>query len=309
MHDSYALVLVALNDDLTDGAGNQYVEKGRVECEEYEQDDRLDRGLFGILWGATSDPIVASPYSNTDGNKWAVVRVEVGDEVVPLDESHGIVKFRDGQVVCLGDLKACAGYIKDHSDDRIATDVVSEQIGGTEVEADALVIHEGFRGRAISKQVGAHAIATGIDSEANALQCDTHAIALAGHSRAVAADDYSVALTTGRNSRSRACGDDSIALATGLSSQAICSGRNGIALCRDGVGAAGEDGILILGYVDDDGRQRVKVGYVGEDIEAGKLYEVKDGEFEETDDLDFGRRSRKVSNLRVGSDQDEVAKT
>lgn len=74
------------------------------------------------------------------------------------------------------------------------------------------------------------------------------------------------------------------ALTTHQKSRAVAVGKNSMALAVGGISTAcaGEGGIIAIAYLDVDGRQRLKVGYVGEGgIEAGVTYRLDDdAEFE-----------------------------
>jgi hypothetical protein len=90
----------------------------------------------------------------------------------------------------------------------------------------------------------------------------------------------------GSHAHAAASGDFGKAAAFGVGSVAVASGRGGLAFCMEagGRGAAGPDGVLALCYWDGS-RMRVKVGYVGEDIEEGVIYGCENGAFVRAEEM------------------------
>ena len=102
-------------------------------------------------------------------------------------------------------------------------------------------------------------------------------------STAASSGDYSTAASSGNSSKAASSGDYSMAASSGYCSKAACD-TNGFA-CVAGVGgcAKGKDGsALSVGYKDSAGRNRIAVGYVGENgVKADTWYRAnKDGELE-----------------------------
>ena len=85
-----------------------------------------------------------------------------------------------------------------------------------------------------------------------------------------AAIEYSGhAAATGYSGHAAATGYSGHAAATGNQGHACCLGLNGTAM-------AGENGSIILTYLDNNRRRHV-VGYVGDGIEPNTVYTVRDG--------------------------------
>ena len=113
MHDRYALVIVTLNPDMTDEAGNVFPEQGYIVSADYRQDNDIFNGLHGVLWGRTESK---EYYNKSPSAKWAVVRTELNDEFFFIDKVENIVKFRNCKIVHLADgndaFLSCKRYIE-----------------------------------------------------------------------------------------------------------------------------------------------------------------------------------------------------
>jgi hypothetical protein len=151
--------------------------------------------------------------------------------------------------------------------------LVKAQIEWVRKHADGKSIAEGRKSRAASSGDSSRAASSG-DSSRAASSGDS--------SRAASSGDYSRAASSGDYSRAASSGDYSRAASSGDRSSAACD-TNGFA-CIAGIagrvkGNAGS--ALSLGYRDKDGRNRIAVGYVGENgIEADVWYRLNErGEF------------------------------
>ena len=94
------------------------------------------------------------------------------------------------------------------------------------------------------------------------------------YSKAASSGNSSTAASSGHSSKAASSGDSSTAASSGHYSKAACD-TNGFACVAGVTGAVrGNAGsALSLGYMDREGRNRIAVGYVGEDgIEPGVWY-------------------------------------
>ncbi len=288
MYARYALVLVCLNNDMTDAAGNVYPSEGKIEHDTYIRDQRLSCGYFGVLWGKSS----RSSYTYANAQHWAVARIETNEDLITIDSDENFVKFRSGFVLKIGSLRECAAYISENSQslkqaiDKEILDCQSDGIIGSKVKTTKThAFNNGYGGKAICGGILKHAISTGVKGQALTEGNFSHAIALADKGRAMTTGDYSHAFSAEHDSRVHACGEGSVAVTLSDNSVAIASGSQGIsiALGEGSAGAAGPGGVLAISYRHPyNSRLRLLVGYTGEGIEAGKMYRVEDGCFVET---------------------------
>lgn len=278
MYNRYSLILVSLNKDMSDAGGNIYPEDGPVKCREFTANTKITSGLYGTDGGRFTE----NPYCNVlPGDPWVVVRIEINDDLIVVSKEYNLVKFREGTVVFFGDLDKCAEHIQLNSrngDDE--ADIRSASIAGSKILTDSHAFHHGFNGKAHTSGAGKHAFASGTNGHAIVDNLESHAIAAGHRSRAVAVEDGCCAIALQSQSRARSCGENGVSIAMGLDSTSISSGENSIsaALAPNCKGSAGEGGVLVLGWLKD-GKLRVKVGYVGEDVEANELYYVENDEF------------------------------
>jgi hypothetical protein len=140
----------------------------------------------------------------------------------------------------------------------------------------------GYSSSAASSGYSSSAASSGDSSRAASSGDYSRAASSGDSSRAASSGDYSRAASSGDYSRAASSGDYSRAASSGDRSSAACD-TNGFA-CIAGIagrvkGNAGS--ALSLGYRDKDGRNRIAVGYVGENgIEADVWYRLNErGEF------------------------------
>jgi len=256
MLPKYALILIPLNNDYSDLSGRIYKENNLIEAKEYKNNADIRYGLYGTLWGKTT----TNKWLNLDKNAtYAVVRIVLNNDIVYLDELENLIKFKSGMVVKISDLNNCAKYISEN-----CPPAIKESLAGLHVQSETedLVV-KGFLSSAISKHDKSHAVNFGDMGVAETL-CDVaHAISL------------------GKNGKAISQGMESCSFAAGNNAE-IISGKEGVSvgIGIKSIGKAGDNGMLILAY-NDGYRKRVKVGYVGENIESNVMYNVNpQGEFE-----------------------------
>jgi hypothetical protein len=178
--------------------------------------------------------------------------------------------------------------------------LVKAQIEWVRKHADGKSIAEGRKSRAASSGDCSSAASSGYSSSAASSGYSSSAASSGDCSSAASSGDSSSAASSGDSSRAASSGDSSRAASSGDYSRAASSGdysraassgdrssaacdTNGFA-CIAGIagrvkGNAGS--ALSLGYRDKDGRNRIAVGYVGENgIEADVWYRLNErGEF------------------------------
>ena len=278
MNNRYVLVLASLNPDRTDLSGTKFPTRGFVESKRYKPDANIMAGLYGTLWGRTEN----SRWMNPDRDAaWLVIRCEQNDEIISLDKESNLVKFRAGMVVFDGCRADCYRYIDDNTPEELRDALA--QAGRVQVEPNEnnhLLLH-GLDSRAVTEKANAHAINAGERGYARASGFASHAVALSKGGEATATGEEGCAFATSRNTRVSSMGHSTVAVSAGDGSM-VAVGKSSIAagLGSGSEGMAGEEGVLILAYFDGL-RRRVKVGYVGENIEPNTLYRLSEaGEFE-----------------------------
>ncbi len=281
MRERYVLILVSLNPDETDLSGVEFPEFGHIESKDYQPDKDIRHGLYGTLWGRAD----AEHWLNSDEDaKWRVVKAENNDEIIPIDPLYNFVKFRKGMVVATGTRKQCSEYIctncSQHKEcDKSQCNLISLKIKTTEKDSHAVV--RGAGAIAETNKAGSHAINLGDAGGAKAEGWGSHAISVGANSNAMASGEEGMAFTMGTHSRCIAPQNRGVAVNAAFSGF-VGAGKRG---CAVGIGEcsiarAGVRGFIALKY-NDGKRDRLKVGYVGEDIEADTMYRVTDsGEFE-----------------------------
>lgn len=109
----YVLMLVYVDEQWLDIAGNKYSDDGFIEADEFTKDIDISKGLCGILWGKTYH----LPYEKVDGGHWLVVKTELSDNLVRTDYNNtNRYKFKDGWVIHSGGIKSCADFILKQKD-------------------------------------------------------------------------------------------------------------------------------------------------------------------------------------------------
>ena len=104
--NSYVLMLVYIDENRKDIAGNYYPENGFISNDNFKFNLDIMSGFYGIKWGMTD-----SLYYEDNNGKWVVVKTEENISVICLDEKRNRYKFKEGFVVCSGDLNSCRTYI------------------------------------------------------------------------------------------------------------------------------------------------------------------------------------------------------
>ena len=128
---SYVLILVYVDNDWMDIAGNVYPSEGYVEADHFTKDIDIQHGLYGILWGKTE----RLPYEKINEGHWCVVKAELSEDLIRTDSFLNRYKFSRGFVVHSGNLLSAAEYIVEnkHDEDFIKDPLTiqSEEIVGT----------------------------------------------------------------------------------------------------------------------------------------------------------------------------------
>ena len=112
-NSGYLLVLVYLDKDWLDIAGNKYPYKGFIQAKIFTNDIDIRFGLYGILWGKTQLFI----YEQIHKGHWAVVKIEQNYDLLEVDPHTNRYKFKEGIVLHSGNLSSCAEYILRLRDD------------------------------------------------------------------------------------------------------------------------------------------------------------------------------------------------
>ena len=282
MRERYVLILVSLNPDKTDVSGIEFPDFGYVESINYQPDKDIRKGLYGTLWGRVN----GDHWLNSDKEaQWCVVKVENNDEIIELDSTCNFIKFRKGMVVSSGIRQDCSKYICSNCPNKENCNMDNcELVGLNSEEPDKSDIHVFRQGAfSISNTVepGCHAINSGVAGCSNAHAWGAHAIAFGKNSCALTVGDEGVSFNTGTESKSMANHDLGIAINTGLKGLVSVGKRGGAIGIGDlNLARAGVSGFIALKY-NDGKRDRMKIGYVGEDIEANTVYRVTSlGEFQ-----------------------------
>jgi len=139
MTKSHVHVLRSCTNKLTSKGGFQWPESGMVGCKDWNSNPVCGGGLHGWLRGVGN--LFASPYTDPANHKWLVVRVLESDIVWVTENGGGKVKFPQGKVVFVGNLKEAV--------EKLATleDIVNLPVIGK-------VHHTGKHGNSISGDYG-----------------------------------------------------------------------------------------------------------------------------------------------------------
>ena len=139
MTKSHVHVLRSCTNKLTSKGGFQWPESGMVGCKDWNSNPVCGGGLHGWLRGVGN--LSASPYTDPANHKWLVVRVLESDIVRVTENGGGKVKFPQGKVVFVGNLKEAV--------EKLATleDIVNLPVIGK-------VHHTGKHGNSISGDYG-----------------------------------------------------------------------------------------------------------------------------------------------------------
>ena len=126
------------------------------------------------------------------------------------------------------------------------------------------------------------AASSGYSSTAASSGYSSTAASSGDYSKAASSGDYSTAASSGVSSTAASSGVSSKAASSGDYSKAVAEGENTIAMVAGiaGKAKAGENGCIALPWFDKSAsRNRIAVGYVGENIKANTFYKVAAGEF------------------------------
>lgn len=96
-----------------DIGGNIYPTEGFIVAKNFTRDIDVRFGLNGILWGKTC----YFPYEKIDKGHWAVVKIELTEDLIQTDYRYNRYKFSNGFVVYTGSLRFAADYILEHKND------------------------------------------------------------------------------------------------------------------------------------------------------------------------------------------------
>lgn len=107
----YVLMLIYVDDERKDISGNYYPENGFINNNEFQFDLDIMSGFYGIKWGETD-----SLYYEDVNGEWVVVKTEDNKSLICLDKNRNRYKFKEGLVVCCGDLDLCREYIIENKD-------------------------------------------------------------------------------------------------------------------------------------------------------------------------------------------------
>lgn len=130
---SYVFILVYVDDEWLDIAGNKYPHEGFIEAKEFSNDINIEKGLYGILWGKTGH----FSYEQTTKGHWIVVKTELSEDIIKTSWQENKYKFRSGWVVYAGNLKGAAKYIlakKDNPSESLTSDaawLLPEDVAGS----------------------------------------------------------------------------------------------------------------------------------------------------------------------------------
>jgi hypothetical protein len=284
MRERYVFVLVSLNPDSTDISGVEFPESGYVESKKFQPDKDIRNGLYGTLWGRVN----GGHWLNTDTDaKWCVVKVENNDEIIEIDPVYNFVKFRKGMIVSTGVKEECSKYICSHCPEKDKCDKNECSLLALDTELEEQDSHVFRRGAfSISKteEAGCHALNAGESGVSESGGWCSHAIALAPGSKSESKGPESISLVAGPSSQSVSKNIFGIAISTDIDSISVVGNRGyAVGLGEYSSAQAGDRGVIALKY-NDGKRDRLKIGYVGEDIEKDKAYRINEsGEFEEVE--------------------------
>ena len=106
----YVLMLVYVGNDWKDIAGNKYLSKHFVEAKSFTRDIDIRHGLSGIPWGKTDYLL----YEKIDKGHWLVVKTELSEDIIKINDFYNRYKFKNGMVVHSGDICSSFKYIAKH---------------------------------------------------------------------------------------------------------------------------------------------------------------------------------------------------
>jgi hypothetical protein len=280
------LLVLTTDENLIDINGRQISNTGIFEATDFLPDKNPSNGFIGCLWGKSAND---QWLSDDDNTLWLVVKSKLDRDMVELDSTHNLMKFKQGEVIHVGCPLSCYRVIAEEIGkepcqyDETCRRVQLWDTLGVIVDNDDVNDHaitRSQRSSAITHMPGTHALAIGPHSCALTFEDSAHAMTTEKHGHAVAINDNAHAMSLGHLSRARSCGQDSVSVAMRDNSEAISSGEQSVAASfgYGSRGAAGEDGVLVLAF-HDGSRRRIAVAYVGEDIKPNTVYRCDDGSF------------------------------
>jgi hypothetical protein len=110
---NYVSVLCYVDENWMDIGGNIFPEDGFIAAKEFTDDINIQFGLYGILWGNTDYLF----YENVDDGNWAVIKVEVDNNFMFVDKMYNRVKFKNGMVVCSGNVEETGNFLWENGKD------------------------------------------------------------------------------------------------------------------------------------------------------------------------------------------------
>ena len=200
-----------------DGASSRgfvYPKSGHVECPDWQDHNDCGNGLHGWPWGLSQGDGQDPNFSAL----WLVIAVEPQD-VIDVEDKHGKVKFRRGEVVFAGEWWKASEI--------------------TEAGRNAWILQAACGAASATGESGA-ASATGLSGAASAT----------GLSGAASATGWrGAASATGWRGAASATGLSGAASATGWSGAAVCTGTSSKA-------KAGQYGMIALAWWNETGQRQ-----------------------------------------------------
>ena len=271
------LVLRTCNADMTSYNGFVWPKDGHVSCPDWSPVPECGQGLHGFLWGEGDGNLIGW---NTENLVWQVVRVKESD-IVNLD---GKVKFPEGEVIFTGDQKGATDFL-------IANGAQGKTVIGAFVSGgDNSTVSGGHR----STVSGGHrstvsggyrsTVSGGYRSTVSGGYRSTvsggcrstvsggcRSTVSGGDSSTVSGGDYS---TVSGGCRSTVSGGDYSTVSGGHESTVSGGDYSTVSGGDYSTVSGGDNSVLQVKWYDGK-RDRVAIGYVGEDgIEANVFYKV-----------------------------------
>ena len=278
----HVLALVFLDKGRRDSYGHIYPESGFIEADNFNHDNDLRTGLYGVLWGAIENNTFFNICQETC---WVVVKISRDSNYILLDKVLNIIKFRDGMIVHSGTKFSASKFIKEFRTENLAPndDFYEGEIAGGVCHSELPNRHAlaaGFSGFAVSHIGGMHSISSSGEGKALTTEVGSHAVGLGSENRAAALDDDGHAVAIGHSSVAKTCGHRAKAVTLGSFSKSFSTGDESLSVCLepDGTGSVGINGALIMAY-RSGGRIKYAIGYGGEDIIPNRMYRCEDGQF------------------------------
>ncbi len=246
-----------------------------ISASSWLPDANLTNGIKGVLWGVSRD---GSLLSGDVLHSYVVLQVEAGAGNL-VRASGGIVKFKDGKVVHYGTAESANAWLIENISRRLsqltqdAKDLDTTKIAASSLtvkEPGELVKTECFFGRALA--CGLHSIAASLGASGESM----------------VTGEESVAISTGKNCKSLSLKPRSFSISLGSNGIATNAAEGSVAISLGTGGAVigALDGAVVGAYIDEAGKRRIAVGYIGENgLEAGVAYRCINGRFIAGDSL------------------------